>query len=76
VLALAGKSKIGTTPLPVDGSVIALTTKEKAFRKRQWWLSEDDELAAYDGKVEAWISSRHNIPKKSLDDLESLWNCS
>ena len=67
VLALAGKSKQVTTvtPLPVEGSVIAMTTKRKAFRKRQWWLTGDDELAAYDRKVELWISSKHNIPKKS-----------
>ena len=76
VLALAGKSKLATTPLPVDGSVIAMTKKGKAFRKRQWWLKGDDELAAYDRKVEVWISSRHNIPKNLLDELESLLNSS
>ena len=76
VLALAGKSKLGTTPLPVDGSFIAMTTKGKAFRKRQWWPAGHDELAAYDRKVEVWISSRHSIPKKLIDDLEALLNSS
>ena len=33
-------------------------------------------LAAYDRKVEVWVSSRHNIPKNLLDDLESLLNSS
>ena len=48
LLALAGKTKLGTIPLPLEGSVIAMTTKGKAFRKK--WLSGDDELAAYDRK--------------------------
>ena len=33
-------------------------------------------LAAYDRKVEVWVSSRHNIPKNLLDDLESPLNSS
>jgi hypothetical protein len=37
VLALAGKSKPGTIPLPVEGFVTVMTTTGKAFRKRQWW---------------------------------------
>jgi len=60
----------------VKGSVIAMKSKGKAFRKRQWWLTGDDELAAYDRKVEVWISSRHNISKYLLDELESLLNSS
>jgi len=36
VLVLAGTSKLGTIPLPVQGFVTAMTTKGKAFRKRQW----------------------------------------
>jgi len=56
----------------VNGSVIAMTRKGKSFRKRQWWLTGDDELAAYDRKVEVWISSRHSIPKNLFDDLESM----
>ena len=77
MLALEGKSKLGTIPLPVDGFVTAMTSKGKAFRKRQWWLTEDDELVAYDRKVEVWISSKHSMPKKHLlDHLESLLNSS
>jgi len=53
-----------------------MTTKGKSFRKRQWWLTGDDELAAYYRKVGVWISSRHSIPKNLLDDLESLLNSS
>ena len=68
-LSLAGKPKRGTTPLPVDGSFIAVTTKGKSFRKRQRWLKGDDELAAYDRKGEVWISSRHNIQKHLFDDV-------
>ena len=49
-----------------------MTTKDKSFRKRQWWLIGQDELAAYHRKVEVWISSRHSIPKKLLDDLQAL----
>jgi len=63
VLALAGASKLGTIPLPVEGFVTAMTTKGKASRKRQWLLIGDDELAAYNRKVEVWISSKHNILK-------------
>jgi len=74
VLALAGKSKLGTTPLPVDGSFIAMTTKGKVFRKRQWWPAGHDELAAYDRKVE--VCSRHNILKNQIDELELLLNSS
>ena len=37
-------------------------------------LTGNDELAAYDRKVEIWISSKHNIPKLLLDDLESVRN--
>jgi hypothetical protein len=37
-------------------------------------LTGNDELAAYDRKVEIWISSKHNIPKFLLDDLESVRN--
>ena len=48
--------------------------KSKAFRKRQWWFTGNDELAAYDRKVEIWISRKHKIPKNLLDDLESLLN--
>ena len=76
VLALAGKPKRGTIPLPVDGSTIAMTTKGNSVRKMEWWLTGNDELAAYDRKVEVWISSRHSIPKKLIDDLESLLNSS
>jgi len=77
VLALAGKPKRGTIPLPVNGSVIAMTTKGKSFRKRQWWVTLGKyELAAYDRKVEVWISSRHSIQKNLLDNLESLLNSS
>jgi len=75
VLAL-GKSKVGTIPLPIEDFVTAMITKGKAFRKWQWWLTGNDELAAYDRKVEVWISSKHNIPKNLLDDLESLLNSS
>jgi len=50
VLAFAGKPKRGTIPLPVNGSVTAMTTKGKSFRKRQWCLTGDDELAAYERK--------------------------
>jgi len=76
VLALAGRPRLGTIPLSVNGSVIAMTTKGKSFRKRQWWQTGDDELAAYDRKVEVWISSRHNISQNLLDDLEALLNSS
>jgi len=51
-----------------------MTTKGKAFRKRQWWLTGNDELAAHDRKVEVWISNKHNKPQNLLDDLESLLN--
>jgi len=40
-----------------------MITKDKSCRKRQWWLTREDELAAYDRKVEMWISSRHSIHK-------------
>ena len=59
----------------MNGSVIAMTTKGKSFRKRQWWQTGDDELAAYDRKVEVWISSRHKIQQNQLDDLKALLNC-
>ena len=36
----------------------------------------DDKLTEYDRKVEVWISSKHNISKNLLDDLESLLNSS
>jgi len=39
-------------------------------------LTGEDELAAYDRKVEVWISSRHSIPQNLLDDLEALLNSS
>jgi len=39
-------------------------------------LSGDDELAEYDRKVKVWISSKHNMSKNLLDDLESLLNSS
>jgi len=52
VLALAGRPRQGAIPLSVNGSVIAMTTKGKSFRKRQWWQTGEDELAAYDRKVE------------------------
>ena len=61
VLALAGRHRLGAIPLFINGSVIAMTTKGKSFRKRQWWQTGEDELAAYDRKVEVWISSRQNI---------------
>jgi len=76
VLALVGRPRLGAIPLSVYGSVIAMTTKGKSFRKRQWWQTGDDELVAYDRKVEVWISSRHNIPQNPLDDLEALLNSS
>jgi len=78
VLAFAGRPRLGAIPLSVNGSVMAMTTKGKSFRKRQWWQTEDDELAAYDRKVEVWISSRHNtgISQNLLDDLEALLNSS
>ena len=76
VLALVGRPRLGAIPLSVNGSVIAMTTKSKSFRKRQWCQAGDDELAAYDRKVEVWISSRHNIPQNLLDDLEALLNSS
>jgi len=69
VLALAGKSKLGTIPFPVEGFVTAMTTRGTAYRKRQWWLTRNYELAAYDRKVEVWITSKHNIPKNLLDDF-------
>ena len=55
LLALVGKTKSGTLPLPgpLEGSVIAITTQGKAFRKRKWWILGDDKLAEYDRKVEA-----------------------
>jgi len=74
LLAFAGKPKQGTTPLPVDGFIITMKTKGKSFRKRQWGLTGDNELAAYDRKVSVLISSRQSIPKNLLDDLESLLN--
>jgi len=76
VLALAGRPSRGAIPLSVNGSVIAMTTQGKSFRKKQWWLKGEDELAAYDRKVEVWISSRHSIPQNLLDDLEALLNSS
>ena len=48
VLALAGRPRLGAIPFSVNGSVIAMTTKGKSFRKRQWWQTGDDELATYD----------------------------
>jgi len=36
--------------LPVEGSVIAMTKKGKAFRKRKWWLMGDDEQLHMTGK--------------------------
>jgi len=51
-----------------------MTTKGKAFRKRQWWLTGNDELAANDRKVEVWIGNKHSIPKNLFNDLESLLN--
>ena len=60
----------------MEGFITAMTTKGKAFRKRQWWLIGDDELAAYNRKVEVWISSKHNILKNLIDDLKSLLNSS
>ena len=33
VLALAGKSKLGTIPLPIEGFITAMTTKGKSLRK-------------------------------------------
>jgi len=72
--ALAGRPRRGVIPLSVNGSVIAMTTNGKSFRKRQWWLTGEDELAAYDRKVEVWISSRHSVPQNLLDDLEALPN--
>ena len=39
-------------------------------------MSGDDELAEYDRKVKVWISSKHNMSKNLLDDLESLLNSS
>jgi len=62
VLDLVRKPLRGST-LSVNGSVIAMITKDKSCRKRQWWLTREDELAAYDRKVEMWISSRHSIHK-------------
>jgi len=52
VLALAGRTKLGTIPLLLEGSVIAMTTTGKTFKNRKWWLSGDDELAACDRKAE------------------------
>ena len=40
VLALAGKSKPGTIPLPVKGFVTAMIMKGKAFRKWQWYMPQ------------------------------------
>jgi len=51
-----------------------MTTRGKAFRKRRWWQSGDDELAEYDKKVEVWVSNNNNIPEDSLDELEALLN--
>jgi hypothetical protein len=76
VLALVGRPKRGAILHPVNGSVIAMTTKGKSFRKKQWWLTGEDELAAYDRKVEVLTSSRHSIPKNLLDDLEAMLNSS
>jgi len=36
VLALAGRPRLGAIPLSVNGSAIAMSTKDKSFRKRQW----------------------------------------
>jgi len=74
LFALAGRTKPGTTSLLLEGFINPMTTKGTAFRKRQWWLSGDDELAEYDKKVEVWISSQHKISRNLLDDLESLVN--
>jgi len=71
MLALAGNTKLGTITLPLEGSVIAMITKGKAFNNRKWRLSGDDELAAYDRKVRVWISSKHSISKNLLDLLNS-----
>ena len=45
VLALAGRPRLGAIPLSVNGSVTAMTTIGKSFRKRQWWQTGHDELA-------------------------------
>jgi len=74
LFALAGITKPGTTPFLLKGSKKAMTTKGKAFRKRKWWQSGDDELAEYDKKVEVWVSSNNNISEDSLDELEALLN--
>jgi len=76
VLALADKPKSGTISLPLEESVIAMTTKEKAFIKRKWLSSGNDELAEYDRTVEVWTSSKHNISKNLPDDLEASLNSS
>ena len=34
----------------MEKSTKAMTTKGKAFRKRNWWLLGDDELAEYERK--------------------------
>jgi hypothetical protein len=72
-LALADKMKSETTPLLLEGSIKAMTTKVKAFQKRKWQPFRDDELAEYDKRVEVWISSGHNIPKPLLEISPSLY---
>jgi len=74
LLALACKTKPETPPLLPEGSVKAMTTNRKAFRKRKWWQSGEHELVDCDKSVEVKISSGHSIPKHLLDDLETLLN--
>jgi len=78
LLSLVGKESPSTDEAFARYSAKAMTKKGRAFMKRKWWLPGlgDNELAEYDKKVEVWVSRRHNIPKKLLDDLESQLNSS
>jgi len=58
-----GKTDQETTSLLIEGSNKINATKEKAFRKRKWWQSGDDELAEYDRRVEVWTSQRQPIQR-------------
>jgi len=76
VLALAGRPKRRAIPLPVDGSVIAMTTKGKSFSKRQWWISSRHSIPKnLLDDLEALLnsSSAKDVPHNGTERVEGIY---
>ena len=57
---------------PVPGAKQLLITSGKAYRKKSWWKSGDDHLAAYEKDLVVWVSGGDAVQANMVDKLEYL----